>query len=168
MWRVGRGALVRRPQQVEEDGGRAISPFVQWLIEQLAWFFRAGYRCTGSEIALEAPAERALGVVARGGWLSPDVESFSKTKGVAGLIGFLACRATDCVGRPGLSSWPGMQRSASERRRNRGSRQQRPAAARVTETLPEDADGSGVTPRRGARRSANCRCRAVSIPAGKF
>jgi len=39
------------------------------------------------------------------GWLSPGVESFSKTKGVAGLIGFLACRATDC--EAGRDYFPG-------------------------------------------------------------
>jgi len=97
MWRVGRGGRWSDGRsRWKKNEGMAISPFVQRPLVQLAWHFCAGYRCTESEIALEAPAERARGVVARGGWLSPDVESFSKTKGVAGLIGFLACRATDC------------------------------------------------------------------------
>jgi hypothetical protein len=46
--------------------GRAISPFVQRPLVQLAWLFWAGYRYTKSEIAPGAPAERACGVVARG------------------------------------------------------------------------------------------------------
>ena len=99
------GTPVRRPQQVEEeDGGGRFRPLCGGCLYD--WRGFTPLVTLHKEVKLlqeHRPSGPWRGCPR--GWLSPGVESFSKTKGVAGLIGFLACRVTDC--EAGRDYFPG-------------------------------------------------------------